>query len=577
MTHLRARSQWPLDDRLTVVLFAGYGGSCDGLEAAGHPVHVAGNHDAWAIAAHRRRHPHVRHLQADVLDLCPRTVTGGRPVKILWLSPDCRHFSPAKGSAPVSPRVRSLPWVACRWAGQARPEVIFAENVMAIRTWGPLIAKRDKVTGRVLKLDGAVAAPGERVPVQDQQLVPDPRRKGRTYRRWIAHIQSLGFHLETRDLCCADYGVPTTRTRFFMVGRSDGRPVVWPERTHAPREVAAGLGLLPWVPAATVIDWTRPMRSIFGRARPLAEMTLRRVAKGVVRFVLEAAEPFLIPVTHGGDARAHDIGEPLRTVTTAHRGEFALVAPSFATFYGSKRPGDHRCHDPAEPLPTQTTENRFAVVASFLEQHNSRSVGQPLSRPLGTVTTSDHHALVGAWLPQHNSGLVGHGLGEPVSTIVTKGCTQGLAAAHLVKLRGTARDGQDLHRPLPTITAGGNHAGLVAGFLAKYYGSAVGQGLDQPLHTVTVNDRHALVTVPIAGETYVLADILMRMLEPEEAAAAHQFKGPIPGELVIDGQVRRVPKDRKMAWIGNSVPPRMAELLSRLNVAPALAPAEAAE
>lgn len=635
-------SQWPLDGSINVVLFAAMGGSCDGLDAAGLPVHIAINHDPLAVAVHQHRHPHTTHFQSDVREVCPKRVTGGRRVAVLWASPDCRHFSRAKGGAPVSKAVRSLPWIVCRWAGQVQPDVIFLENVRELRTWSPLIAKRDKATGRVIKIDGTVAAKGECVPLREQQLVPDPKRKGQTYRQWVKHIRGLGYAYEDRDLCCADYGIPTTRTRLFGVARRDGHAIAWPVRTHAPRGEAAALGLLPWVPASTIIDWSQPMQSIFGRKKPLAPATLRRTARGVIRYVLECAKPFLIPVTHPGDARIYDIDEPLRTVTSAHRGEIALVsahiskhrgdspgvsldepmptltAGSFikrpggcmpigvvgaalTPYYGERRADEARGQTPDEPLPTISTGNRFAVigaamapsimvnnennlgidmgsplptvttgnrhhlVAAFLEEHRTRSVGHDVTNPLPTVAAGDHHAVAGCLLKNY-TGVVGSDLNAPIDTI-TAVDHHSVVAANLVKLRGTCADGQALDDPAPALTAGGNHVGVVASFLQHYY-SEGGQDQDirDPLHTVTTKARHGVVTVPINGETFVMADILLRMLKWFEAAAAHGFRRDcIPDHVVIDGKTIRLSQDRKMGFVGNSVPPWMAQSLAEAN------------
>lgn len=254
-----------LDNRMTVVLFAGMGGGCDGLEGAGYSVHLAINHDPLAIAVHEKRHPHTRHMRCDVFEVDPREATKGRGVRVLHASPDCTHFSVAKGSKPVSKRRRSLAWVVVRWMGQVRPEVVTLENVQEIQTWGPLIAKRDKATGRVLKLDGTVAAKGEVVRVQDQQLVPDPRHRGRIWRAWLKHVARIGYNFEGKVLVCADYGVPTIRKRYFGVAKADGGAIGWPARTHAPRKLAKKLKLKPWVGAYTIIDWSLPMKSIFGR------------------------------------------------------------------------------------------------------------------------------------------------------------------------------------------------------------------------------------------------------------------------------------------------------------------------
>ncbi len=290
---------WPLDGRINVVLFAGLGGACQGLERAGLPVHVAVNHDKVAIAAHRALNPHTRHFQGDIFDADPVACVSGREVHVLWASPDCRDHSSAKGGAPLSARVRSLPWQVCRWAAKTNPSIIFVENVREIRGWGRLVAKRDPATGRVIKRDKTVAAPGERVPVQDQMLVRDPKRTGQTFRRWVEHLRALGYEYEDRDLCCAEHGVPTSRRRFFAVARRDGLPIRWPEVTHAPQAEAPARGMPAWRGAAEIVDWTLPLPSIFDRPKPLAEATQKRIAVGLRRFVLNHA----LPVPDPPDAR----------------------------------------------------------------------------------------------------------------------------------------------------------------------------------------------------------------------------------------------------------------------------------
>lgn len=606
---------WLLEAGINVVLFAGLGGACDGLERAGLPVHLAVNHDEVAIAVHAARHPHTVHLHSDVFEVDPRRAVAGRRVNVLWASPDCRHHSRAKGGALVSNRVRSLPWVVCRWLGQAQPLVCFTENVSELRGWCPLVAKRDKATGRVVKRHGTIAGPGERVPVHEQFLVPDRKRQGRTFRRWVRHIESLGYRYEDRDLVAADYGVPTTRRRFFAVMRRDGMPAAWPARTHAPRDMASGLGLLPWIPAATIIDWSLPLKSIFGRDRPLADATMRRIARGVVRYVIEARRPFIVPVTHGGDLRVHSVDDPLRTQTTAHRGEFAVVSPFIAGLahgysggrreYGIDEPvttvhagggnqavvgawlakfrRDSAGADLNEPLPTYTASSflkrpggaaPIGVAGAFLTKFQQNSIGQPPTEPLDTVMAgAQRFGVVGAWLAQHNTGLVGHSPEAPLSTLVTKGCTQALAGTALVKLRGTSRDGQPVDLPAPTLSAQGNHVGLVAAFLEKYYGAGgQDQPVDQPLDTLTAKARFGVVGVEIDGAWYAIADIGMRMLEPEEGAAAHGFAaGVFPAPVTVGGKSRPLTKQERMALVGNSVPPRMAEVLARANPVQALA------
>jgi DNA (cytosine-5)-methyltransferase 1 len=694
MNSMAMPKSFGLDNRMTVVLFAGMGGGCDGLEDAGFHVHLAVNHDPLAIAMHEKRHPHTKHLRCDVFEVDPIVATRGRGVRILHASPDCTHFSVAKGSKPVSKRRRSLAWVIPRWAGQVRPEVITMENVQEIRTWGPLICKRDKKTGRAMRRDGSVAAKGERIPVEDQWLIPDPRHKGRIWRAWLRHMEGLGYSFEHRILVCADYGIPTIRKRFFGVARADGGPIYWPERTHAPRDKAKALRLKPWVGAHTIIDWSLPVKSIFDRKKPLAEATLRRIARGVMRYVVNAERPFIVPITHTGGDRVHDIDEPLRTFTTAHRGELALVVPAVAGVGGrmgqsaersveepmqavttkpdsvlvaahltkfrpgstgadvdeplptytannfEKRPGGapplgvaavhmstmrnsekpfgatdeplhtitaggaglslvaasmvrvdqqsaadrNGVHTVEEPLNTLHTSPSMAVVAAtMIQAGNGEHEGQvarclDIENPIGTQTAGgQRQAVVAAFLAQHNTGNDGHDAREPLSTITTGGdrgqSQQGVVAATLGSLRGTNKSGQEIADPLPTQTAGrARHEMLILPFLQTYYGSGENNhDARDPLHTVTTNDRHGLVTVEVNGQTMVITDICMRMLDPLEGAAAHGFD-PKSFDHVIEyiderGKlVKRKPTKTQIGHlVGNSVPKKMIQLLAECN------------
>ncbi len=578
MSSLRRRKatpieQWPLDAGITVVLFAGLGGACAGLEEAGCPVHVANNHDEVALAAHAALHPHTRHVRGDIFDVDPLEATRGQRVRVLWASPDCRDHSVAKGGAPRSARARSLPWQVCRWAGKTRPEVIFIENVREIRGWGPLVAKRCKVTGRVIKLDGTVAARGEQVPVRQQQLVRDRSRLGRSFRRFTGHLQALGYDYQDRDLNCADFGVPTARRRYFGVARRDGLPIAWPVRTHAPIALAASLGLLPHVAAWTIIDWSIPLPSIFERKRPLAPATNRRLATGLVRFVLDNPRPFFVPLTHQGAIRVHDGAEPLPTLTTAHRGEFAVVAP-YLTGCGG-RAGQTPPSAIDDPVGTITTKGDRVVCAAHLvqtgygEREGQAPRAQDTAAPIGTqVAGAAKHGVVAAWMVQHNLGATGHLVTEPLSTMTTRGTQQNVACGFLAHLRGTSpcRDPAD---PFPTLTAGGGHVAAVAAFLTKYYTTgSTAQVVDDALHSTTGRMRFGVVGVQIDGLPYVVADIGMRMLEPHEAAAAHELR--LPAEISIGGTNRRLTKTEGMRLIGNSVPKRMARLLAEANAIPAL-------
>jgi DNA (cytosine-5)-methyltransferase 1 len=603
-----------LDNRMTVVLFAGMGGGCDGLEEAGFHVHLAINHDPIAVAVHQKRHPHTKHLRCDVFEVCPREATKGRGVRVLHASPDCTHFSVAKGGKPVSKRRRSLAWVVCRWAGTVRPETITLENVKEIQTWGPLIAKRCEKTGRVMKLDKTVAAKGERVPIEQQWLIPDPRHKGRIWKAWLKHMHGLGYSYDGRVLNCADFGIHTIRTRYFGVAQADGSPIVWPERTHAPRKMAKKLGLKPWLGVYEVIDWLLPVKSIFGRAKELADATKRRTARGVMRYVINAARPFIVPITHSGHDRVHSVDEPLRTITTAHRGELSVAVPHFGVMRNSRNPM-YGAEDPAhaftagganhalvsaaispivvdtahgegqgrgvsewsveEPARTIAASPGKGIVAVSLQRQFGESTGADIEEPLPVFTPNGQgkSALVAAFMAQHNDGPKAgdnvRSVEEPASTITTSGSQQGVVAAHMLALRGTNKEGRDARDPAATITAGGNHAGLVLGFLQAYYSGNGGyeQTLDDPLGALTQKARHGLVTVKVKGAEYVLTDIGMRMLEPEEGAAAHGFKkGSLPDTITLDGKEVRLTKTQKYHLVGNSVPPKMIRLLAEHNV-----------
>lgn len=600
-----------LDNRMTVVLFAGMGGGCDGLEEAGFHVHLAINHDPIAVAVHQKRHPHTKHLRCDVFEVCPKEATKGRGVRVLHASPDCTHFSVAKGGKPVSKRRRSLAWVVCRWAGTVRPETITLENVKEIQTWGPLIAKRCEKTGRVMKLDKTVAAKGERVPIEQQWLIPDPRHKGRIWKAWLKHMHGLGYSYDGRVLNCADFGIHTIRTRYFGVAQADGAPIVWPERTHAPRKMAKKLGLKPWRGVHEVIDWLLPVKSIFGRAKELADATKRRTARGVMRYVINAARPFIVPITHSGHDRVHSVDEPLRTITTAHRGELSVAVPHFGVMRNSRNPlygaedpahaftaggANHalvsatmiqsgygeragqspRILDIEEPAATQVASgSKAAVIAASLQRQFGESIGADVEEPMPVFTPggSGKSALVAAFMAQHNDGPKAgdnvRSVEDPASTITTSGSQQGVVAAHMLALRGTNKERRDARDPAATITAGGNHAGLVLGFLQAYYSGNGGyeQTLDDPLGALTQKARHGLVTIKVKGAEYVLTDIGIRMLEPEEGAAAHGFaKGSLPDTITLDGKEVRLTKTQKYHLVGNSVPPKMIRLLAEHNV-----------
>ncbi len=442
--------------------FAGGGGASAGIEAAlGRPVDLAINHDPIAIEMHRRNHPDTEHLVQDIWSVDPTEATRGEPVEMAWFSPDCRHFSRAKGGKPKRDKaVRDLAWVVIRWAAKVRPRVIFLENVVEFQTWGPLDAKG----------------------------VPIKSRKGETFEQWLANLRGLGYEVDCRELVACDYGAPTSRKRFFLVARCDGEPICWPEPTHGD-----GLFLEPYRTAAECIDWSLPCPSIFTRKRPLAENTLRRIAAGIDRYVLRAKQPFIVTCNHGGSGfRGQGVSEPFKTIT-ASRDAHGLVAPYFVPRYGERPTQPPRTRAVDRPLPTIVgIGNQASLVAAYLQKNYGGpnghfAVGQDLREPAPGITARDSNSL-----------------------------TCGL----LEVMRRNAH-GRDARRPAPTIVAGGKHLAAVQAFLLKYYGTGTGQACDAPLGTITARDRFAVVE--IAGAHYVISDIGMRMLQPRELFLAQGF------------------------------------------------------
>lgn len=542
-------SNFNLFSEIVVDNFAGGGGASTGIEMAlGRSPEIAINHDPDAIAMHTVNHPSTEHYCESVWDIVPRDVVAGRPVGLVWLSPDCKHFSKAKGSTPVSKKIRGLAWVALRWAAQVRPRVIMLENVEEFQTWGPLLID------------------------SEGNARPDPAKKGRTFNSFINALRRQGYKVEWRELRACDYGTPTIRKRLFLIARRDGAAIVWPKPTHgAPdsAEVKAGK-LQPWHTAADIIDWSIPCPSIFERKRPLAENTLRRIAKGLERFVINAAEPFIVKCNHTSTRTVYDcfrgqgINEPLQTVTATPG--FAVVQPTLAPFITEFANASHQRNMPAdEPLRTicaQVKGGHFALVSPVIARQFGRSVGQSVEEPLGTVMAkADKSQLVTAFLAKHYTGVVGAELTKPLPTVTTVD-HNALVTSHLVKLRGTCQHGQPVTEPMPTVTAGGLHIGEVRAFLLKYYGNDSTIPCSEPLHTVTTRDRFGLVTV--RGEDYQIVDIGMRMLEPHELFAAQGF----PADYVIahDANGKKFTKTAQVARCGNSVPPPMSEALVRANL-----------
>lgn len=523
--------------------FAGGGGASTGIEAAlGRPCDFAINHDAEALAMHAANHPETVHLQTNVWDVNPRKLCRGKPVELGWFSPDCTFHSKARGGKPfrdrdVARRRRGLAWLIPYWMKAVRPRVVMLENVEEFADWGPLLP------------DGTIC----------------PKRRGMTFRRWHRMIENLGYTIDMRELRACDYGAPTIRKRLFVIARCDGGEIVFPEAMHGP-------GLAPYRTAADCIDWSIPCPSIFDRKRPLADATLRRIARGVMRYVVNNPRPFIAPITHHGDNRVHSIDEPLRTVTTANRGEMALVTPFIAGVGGRMGQSPERGLD--RPMQTVTSKADAVLVApTLINTRNGERAGQQprvrdIEAPFPTVTAAGSQGgMVAAFLARHYGGPNGNqnaggSIEAPLHAITTQD-HHALVSSHILKLKGTSRDGQAVDEPLHTVQASGQHYGEVRAFLTKFYGNEKdGHSLRHPIGTVTTKDRFGLVTVH--GEPYAIVDIGMRMLTPRELFRAQGF----PDSYVIDPEFDGEPmtKTSQVRMAGNSVCPPVAQALVRANV-----------
>ncbi len=509
---------------IVVDLFAGGGGASEGLkQALGIDPALAYNHDELAIGMHAANHPLTQHHREDIWHADPRVDVAGRPIGWFHASPDCTHFSQAKGGQPRSRKTRALSWVVLKWVGQllrddrlhgtnTAPRIISMENVWQILTWGPLVAKRCKATGRVIKMDGTVAARGECVPVENQQLVPDKRHSGRTWQQFVAALRALGYVVEWRKLVASDYGAGTSRERLFLIARRDGDAIVWPEASHGPAP-----GQRPRVTAADCLDFSIPCPSIFTRTRPLADATMRRIAKGVMRHVIKSADPFIVPVTHHGGDRVHDVRDPMRTITAANRGELMLAAPELAPFISEHaNASNQRTMAADEPLRTVCAGvkgGHFSVVTPILAgvggragQSEPRSGGEPLY----TMTTKADTALVAPHLVKFRGDSIGTPATEPVPTITSgAGAARpagaahalGVAAASLVTLRRNMV-GADARTPLTTVAAQAEHHALATAFLEQANGGfyqGAGNDARDPVSTITASgSQQRLVSAGLA-------------------------------------------------------------------------------
>jgi DNA (cytosine-5)-methyltransferase 1 len=584
--------------------FAGGGGTSTGLERAfGRPVDIAINHNAEALAMHAANHPHTRHLCESVWDVDPIEVTGNQPVGLVWLSPDCKHFSKAKGAKPVEKEIRGLAWIGVRWVVRTKPRSFMLENVEEFQTWGPLLTDEHGDTypdpakkGQTFRVFRQMLTTGVPLAERDgNESIEDARAAlctgplAFTEAEFSMALDGMHYTVECAELKACDYGTPTIRKRFFMVGRRDGLPTIArPPVTHAAPDstpVQAGK-LQPWRTAAECIDWSIPCPSIFERTRPLADATLRRIAKGIMRYVVNAERPFFVPATstapfmtehaNSSTQRVFSLEEPMRTQCAQVKGgHFALVSPTLVqTGYGEREGQAPRALDIGKPLGTVVAgASKHALVAAFLAKHYTGVVGSDLNESIGTVTAVDHHSLVAASLVHmgHGEGKDGtkrfsHGVRDvtaPLNTIAASGMPAAVVTSNLVKLRGTSSTaGTD--EPLHTVSAGGQHHAEVRAFLLKYYGTDQDPQLTDPLATITTKHRFGLVT--IHGQDYQIVDIGLRMLTPRELFTAQGF----PADYIIgddESQGLVLTKTAQVRMCGNSVCPPLAEALVRANFA----------
>ena len=577
-----------INGELIVDNFAGGGGASTGIEiATGISVDIAINHDPEAIKMHKANHPSTKHYCESVWDVDPVEVCNGHPVGLAWFSPDCKHFSKAKGGKPKDKNIRGLAWVALRWAGLVRPRVIMLENVEEFKTWGPL----------------------------NRSHRPIKAKQGATFRKFISQLVELGYVVEYRELVAADYGAPTMRKRFFLIARCDGKPIVWTEPTHGAldsEKVKAGL-LQPYVGAYTQLDFSLPCPSIFDTAeeikekygiravRPLAPKTMERIARGLKKFVIDNAEPFIVQVNHSGAKSdyCNSMNEPLRVVTSKHG--FGVVEPYLVQIGQTGFTAD-RSKDVREPLTTIVSKNEHCLVevktAPYMGTNTTNHPGESCEEPLHTITTGNQQCLISPTLIQYHSETTenevrGQAIENPIMTVdssnryglvtsflskyydqetytgpklhlqppASEEVEQQLSSSCLIQMNNHC-DGKDITKPIPTITAGDGHFGEVRAFLIKYYGEGTGQDIKKPLDTITAKDRFGLVT--IAGVDYQIVDIGLRMLEPKELYGCQGF----PDDYIIDHDYtgKEYPRSEQVRRCGNAVCPPIPAALVKANL-----------
>ncbi|RQW64016.1 DNA cytosine methyltransferase [Vibrio viridaestus] len=541
-----------LPGEIVVDNFAGGGGASTGMELGlNRHVDIAINHDPAAIDMHKLNHPETKHYCESVWDVDPKEACAGRPVGLAWFSPDCKHFSKAKGNRPVDKNIRGLAWVAVRWAAEVPVRVFMLENVEEFMKWGPIIE------------------------IEPGKYRPDPEKAGETFDAFVKclttgleenHpawpeiiealgnsfpyeklINGLGYKVEFKTLSACDYGAPTIRKRFFMVARNDGKPIEWPAKTHGPD----GSGLKPYASAADIIDWSIPVKSIFNRKRPLAEKTMERIAKGLDKFVLSSDAPFIVPEN--------------------------CVTPFVTECANASSQRNMPANEPLRTICAQVKGGHFALVTAFMTKFRAGSIGYELDSPVHTITSGGEqkrpgtantqavvtsHMVKTQQIPTYEEWIDKTGEhGGSIEEYERLTQDDALFTSHMVKMRGT-NIGHGTNEPVHTISAGGFHIGEVRAFLLKYYGTSYGEAVDGPIGTVTTKDRFGLVTVK--GEEYQIVDIGMRMLEPHELFAAQGF--PENYKIAYNSEGKKLSKASQVARCGNAVCPPVAQALVEANI-----------
>lgn len=544
-------------EKIIVDFFAGGGGASTGLEMGlNRSVFAAVNHNPKALSMHEANHPHTKHYVNDVFAVDPVEICEGRQVGWFHASPDCTHHSQAAGGQPRKKEIRDLSWVVLKVAGKVRPDVISLENVKQILNWCPLIAKRDKATGRVVTLEKIVihgkkvhrvAEPGECVPRHNQFLVPNPKLKGKTWKHFVKSLESLGYVVEWRVIRASDFGAPTTRERLFVIARCDGQPIVWPEPTHVKdsKTTKATKKKPKWRAAAEVIDFSDLGKSIFDRPKPLADATLKRIARGLKKFVIDSDNPYLV------DANTDSLSEQ-------NTSNSPILAPFLTEFANASQQRNWSIDQPLSTICAQVKGGHHGLVAPLLI-HAGHGEGTPenprwsdgcdnILNPLGTITASGaSRNLVSAYMMQANGGFNetdGRNLSEPLSTITNTGSQQQLIYAHLSQ---SNLDG----------------ALKVATFFVNFYGNGDARDITAPLDTLTTKDRLALVTVWIKGEPWVIVDIRIRMLKPRELYNGQGFPSTYIIEHGHDGKA--LTKTDQVHMCGNSVSPFPMAAIAQAN------------